>query len=311
MPDRGQVGVLGSDGLIGRAVRQRLERSCAVVTLGRRPGADRQIDLAERATLASADLTGLDALVHCAGITDEDVSSDLGLAFEKAVRGMDMVAQRARACGVGLVIYVSSAHVYGPLEGRISEDSPANPLRPYAIAHHASEQVLRRHAGESGMRALVLRAGNAYGEPADWERFQRWALIPFSFPEALAKDARIELRTTGQQSLNFVAASDIAEYCAHAIADTGRAPGLEVANAAGAETLTVYDFARQCAEYFEARTGRRGEVVRPEPGPEPPPVPLQFVTRTSLPSPRGRLADFLPLIFDRLLTGANPRTGVH
>jgi UDP-glucose 4-epimerase len=256
-----RVALSGATGLIGSAIRSRLEdKGHKVRTLGRSPDSDIRCDLASWAPIPNGALAGCQALVHAAGVTDEDFI-DRERAFAKAVGGTGALAAAAREARVERVVYVSSAHVYGPLVGPIDEASPPNPLSPYAIAHFASEQLLRRAALDEGWAALMLRPCAVFGMPPSLERFSRWSLIPFDFPrQALA--GRIVLKSDGSQHRNFVATQAIASLAVQWL-ETAQA-GVEVANSPGGESMAVYDFARLCARIAREETGRECAVERPE-----------------------------------------------
>jgi len=256
-----KIAVLGSLGLIGSALAGRLRREHEVVGIDRGTPADFTADLTDPASLARLDLRGFEVLVHAAGVVDEDFAADPGRAFVQSTRGMsDVVAMAARA-GIGRFCYLSSAHVYGPLRGRIDEASTPNPTTDYATAHFASEQILRRSMSED-LLALVLRPCAVFGIPPDFSRFRRWSLIPFGFPRSAVTRQSIELRSSGMQMRNFVGTADVAECVADWLSDR-RPPGFRSLNPVGTSTLTVLDFARLCAKQYQQLTGTACRVVAP------------------------------------------------
>lgn len=255
------VAQTGRFGLIGAAVHAMLAERYAVRSIDIHPAADLVVDLSEPERIASLDLSGCEALVHCAGIVDEDFTNT-GRAFRQATQGMAALVARAKACGVKRFVYISSAHVYGPFLGRKTEASPPNPLSDYAIAHFASEQILRRAAGPE-FSAQVVRPCAVFGIPPDLARFRRWALIPFGFPKSLVTDGVVTLKSSGLQHRNFVATADIAHTIGGWLERPVAAP-FTLANPVGKTSMTVYDFARMCADIATRVTGRPCGVVRPE-----------------------------------------------
>jgi UDP-glucose 4-epimerase len=271
-----RVAIAGASGLVGHGVASRLlAEGHTVVRIGRGPAPGIAFDLAKDHALAAGALAGCEALVHAAGVTDEDFA-DRDAAWTKAIRGTAALLAAAKSAGLTRLVYVSSAHVYGPLAGRLDEASPVNPLSDYAIAHFAAEQLVRRAAIETGARALLLRPCAVYGQPERLERFARWSLIPFDFPRQ-ALSGRIVLKSPGLQARNFVAAEALGAFAAAWLASGG--PEVEIANAPGPVSATVYDFAALCARIALEETGQAVAIDRPAPS-GPPTAALEYRTRS-------------------------------
>jgi UDP-glucose 4-epimerase len=283
--------VLGAHGLLGSAIARHLN----ALTLGRRAPADRIVDLAH----PGIDLTGIDALVHAAGVVDEDFS-DPPRAFRQAIDGTNALVAAARAAGVKRLCYISSAHVYGPFTGRIDENAPPDPRSDYAIAHFATEQILRRAAADD-FRVLILRPCAVFGLPP--QNFRRWSLVPFEFPRQAVETGRIALRSHGLQRRNFVGTGDVARVIAAWLArDTAV---FERINPIGARTGTVLALARTCAREFEALTGRACPVIAPAADPA---FQDEFVYASTVdqPAPMDSLAATLRAVMASLLEGRMP-----
>ncbi|MCB1792020.1 MAG: SDR family oxidoreductase [Gammaproteobacteria bacterium] len=258
-----RVLLTGATGLIGSAVARRLRKDHKVVTLGRKADlVDLVTDLADPAAVAGLDLPPSDCLVHCAGVIDEDFKADPMAAYLRATLGADALADVASRSGCRRFVYVSSTHVYGAQVGEIREDVPANPQSHYALAHFCTEQIMRRHAAQVDGSAVMLRPNAVYGLPAHPESFQRWSLIPFSFPCEAKRDGRITLRSSGLQKRNFVSTAAIADMVARCLGgDLATAAG--VIHVLGTETESVYDFAQRCRRIAEQDMGRPCAVERP------------------------------------------------
>jgi UDP-glucose 4-epimerase len=275
------VAIAGATGVIGHAIAHRLEAAGhRVRTVGRGEGCDVRFDLARDAALDPAALAGCDALVHAAGVTDEDFTQP-ALAWAKAERGAAALVDAARRAGVGRFAYVSSAHVYGPLEGRIDESRTPEPRSDYARAHLATERIFVEAAAQASV--LIARPCAAYGMPPSLARFARWSLIPFDFPRQ-AISGRIVLKSHGGQRRNFVPAEGLGNLVGWWL-ELG-APGVMIANAPGRDEMSVYDFARLCATIGGSAAGRPCEVERP-PASGPSPEPFEYRTRVGghLPGP--------------------------
>jgi nucleoside-diphosphate-sugar epimerase len=79
--------------------------------------------------------------------------------------GTANVATAAVVAGVEHLIVISSASVYGPdTEGMYDENTPCNPLGPYAISKYNAELRVIEIARKSDMALTVLRLATLYGE---------------------------------------------------------------------------------------------------------------------------------------------------
>lgn len=269
-----RIALTGATGLVGAGIVERLEdEGHVIVSVGRHPDCDVAFDLAAGKALPPGALDGCDALVHAAGIIDEDFAQP-GLAQAKAHGGAAALLEACSRSGVRKLAYISSAHVYGPLEGLIDEGTATDPRTPYARAHLATETLFREAAG-FGTALLVARPCAVYGPLADPARFARWSLIPFDFPRQ-AMAGRIVLKSAGLQRRNFVSAEGLGNLVGWWLEE---AQGVLVANAPGPAEMAVYDFALLCAKMAAEEAGVKAAIERPAPS-DPLPQPLQYRTRT-------------------------------
>lgn len=252
----------GASGLIGSAVRQRLAAEHEIVTLGRRAGADVIADLSAPESLREIQIDRVDALVHCAGVVDEDFVDSPERGFRAATLGADALVDAAIEAGARRLVYVSSAHVYGPMVGRKDESSPPDPRSNYAISHYATEQVFHRRVSDS-VSGLALRPCAVFGTLADPAGFRRWSLIPFSFPRDAIRDGSIVIRSTGEQRRNFVGTEDIAATAARWLAQ--ESAGWSAINPIGKHSMTVFEFAELSAAAAEEICGTQVTVSRQAP----------------------------------------------
>jgi UDP-glucose 4-epimerase len=255
--------LLGASGLIGSRVDLDLKNSYEIIRLTRsRADGELTGDLSRPDTIRALELPELYAVVHCAGVTDEDFRNRPGDAFIQSTLGMQAVIDKAIAAKANRFVYISTSHVYGRQAGVIDENTRPDPLSDYAIAHYAAEQTLQRNA-PSFEAAFTLRPNAVFGEPVFIDKFDRWSLIPFSFPLEAVYTQKIVLRSSGEQNRNFVSTGDVSRYIAHLLeAEPGER--FEVINAVGKETMSVYEFGRRCAEIYEKLTGDACIVQRPK-----------------------------------------------
>lgn len=155
--------ITGSSGLIGRAVRERLEMSSLAV---------RTFDICENSGDDSRDRTALEqamqgvtGLVHLAAISRvvwaQDNPALCNAVNVEALRNMLDIA--ASMPVRPWIIFASSREVYGDAQALpVREDAPLMPLNVYARSKVAGE-MLMAEARHAGLLANVLRFSNVYG----------------------------------------------------------------------------------------------------------------------------------------------------
>lgn len=123
------------------------------------PALDRDIRDAD-----ADDLAGFDAVVHLAGLSNDplgDLDPDLTGEINRAAS--IHLAEEAKAAGVGRFLFSSSCSVYGAAgEDWVDENSPFNPVSPYAVAKVETEEGLSELA-DSSFSPVYLRHATAYG----------------------------------------------------------------------------------------------------------------------------------------------------
>lgn len=84
------------------------------------------------------------------------------------VVGTVAVLGAALAAGARKLVYTSSAAIYGtPAKLPVTEDTPTNPLSPYAVSKLAGELYLRQFAELHGLASTAIAPGNVYGPRQD------------------------------------------------------------------------------------------------------------------------------------------------
>jgi len=190
-----RVLITGMSGLIGEAVRRRLEGRFVLRALNRRPlpGVEcHQADIGDLDAIAPA-FREVDAVVHLAANVQPNPS------FEAVLRdnvvGTYHVFEAARRAGVKRVIYASSGATVSNCErdepyaalvaGRYDEvaewpvlthESPVRPHGLYGCSKIWGEALARHFADTTGMSMICLRIGavNREDRPMEPREFSVW-----------------------------------------------------------------------------------------------------------------------------------------
>ena len=136
-----------------------LFRECALIPFTRPPTLRKDVRDVE-----AADLSGLDAIIHLAGLANDPLGDlDPPLTYEINHAATVRLAELAKQVGIHRFLYASTCSVYGAAgEDMIDENSPPNPITPYAHSKLLSERDLARLA-DASFCPVFLRAATAYG----------------------------------------------------------------------------------------------------------------------------------------------------
>lgn len=171
-----RVLVTGGAGYIGSVISSRLLAQGHEVTIFDDLSRGHRAAIATAATFVRGDVrdeavlvTALkknrcDAIVHMAALAEVAESvAEPDLYHDVNVHGTEALIEAAVACGVGRLVFSSTAAVYGaPLAVPIAEDATLQPTNPYGASKLAAEGVLRA-AASRGLASTALRYFNACG----------------------------------------------------------------------------------------------------------------------------------------------------
>lgn len=115
--------------------------------------------------ITADDLEGCDAVIHLAGLSNDPLGDlDPDLTREINTEGTRRLACAAKAAGVSRFIFSSSCSNYGASgnDDWLTEESPLNPVTPYAVSKVDCEVALDAMA-DADFTPVFLRSATAYG----------------------------------------------------------------------------------------------------------------------------------------------------
>jgi UDP-glucose 4-epimerase len=227
------ITIFGGGGFIGSTVADRLLADGHALRIFERPRVEpyRRFSVRERVEWTTGDLmsvhdvtaavTGADVVLHLVSTTlpkssnDDpvyDVQTNL-VATLQLLRAM--VEQR-----VGRVVFISSGGtVYGdPSYLPIDERHPTDPRVSYGITKLAIEKYLLMYQHLHGLKAVILRVANPYGERQRVETAQ--GAVAVFLRKALLEEP-IEIWGDGSVTRDYVYIGDVAEAFARAVTYDG------------------------------------------------------------------------------------------
>lgn len=169
------IAITGGGGFIGsRLVRAFRDAGASVRVLLGAPGAkvvmppndvDARFGDIEDPAVVMPLVRGATAVVHLAGPPSVAASFQAAVSYARVhVTGTAAVADACARAGVGRLVYVSSAEVYGqPRRNPVPEDTAVSPRSPYAAAKVGAEAFIRAGAVAGHFEAVIGRPFLVYG----------------------------------------------------------------------------------------------------------------------------------------------------
>ena len=147
----------GSSGFIGRHVARLMTANGFYVAEGHY-----DITSFDDSTSFAREIADGDFLLHLAGLSSpQECELDPKLAYEVNVMGTELLCEALLRTGKSPhLLLASSAHVYAPAGGVLSEESPVRPINTYGRTKRAAEILVRDWSQINGCRATVLRLFN-------------------------------------------------------------------------------------------------------------------------------------------------------
>lgn len=254
--------ITGASGFVGSAVSSYLlSKSHQLITAGRSKNDEIFFDPTNECSSKKPSWPMCDAFIHIASANELICSSDPRSATTVNVFGTQQALQHCVTSGIEKFVYISTFHVYGRDIGKIDEDSITEPTNYYGLTHLFAEQLVKSYAKTYKLNALILRPSNLFGIPKDICNFNRWSLIPFDFCKHAVMKRKIILKTTGDQSRNFVHVDLLAKAIEKYLTENQR---FDIKNIAGTDTLSVRDFANLVSMRASYILGLKVRVLAPK-----------------------------------------------
>ncbi|MFJ6480559.1 MULTISPECIES: NAD-dependent epimerase/dehydratase family protein [unclassified Streptomyces] len=164
--------ITGAAGNMGRMLRQGLRHPLRLTDSTPDEGCE-QASVTDLDAMRAA-MRGASAVVHLAGITDEDSWERI---VDVNVDGTRTVLEAARLEGVQQVVLASSNHAAGFQErgaGELPGDITARPDTYYGFSKAALESLGALYHDRFGMNVVCLRIGTCYDKPFDVRSLSTW-----------------------------------------------------------------------------------------------------------------------------------------
>lgn len=255
--------VTGAAGFVGsNIVEQMLERDDLIgadddiyaiddLSTGKRENVERfqddprvefqSVDIRNREVVESVVET-VDYVLHQAAIPSVPRSIDDPVSTTEAnCLGTTNLLTAAEDAGVEKAVVASSSSVYGPSESLPKhEEMPLNPVSPYALSKHWTEQLAIQFSDYYDIDTVALRYFNIFGPHQDAES-EYAAVIP-KFIELMLQGERPVIYGDGEQSRDFTYIDNVIDANLQALSSDSTG---EAMNIACGERITLNDLVAQ------------------------------------------------------------------
>ncbi|MDD2554391.1 MAG: NAD-dependent epimerase/dehydratase family protein [Desulfotomaculaceae bacterium] len=168
-----------------------------------------KIDIREQALAEAIAREKPEVVIHLAAQADVQRSLNDPLTdAEINILGTIKLLNACAGCGVGKVVYASTAAGYGnPSYLPVDEDHPKKPQSPYGVSKYIVEHYLRVYKEISAINYTVLRFANVYGARQDSSGEGGVVAI---FADKLLRGESPLIFGDGEQTRDFIYVKDVA-----------------------------------------------------------------------------------------------------
>lgn len=252
--------LIGGTGLVGRTLAGRLRQLGArrVIVFSRtnsNPGPDSfSADIVDPRFASDANIPTGSIVFHLAGMKNAGAGAQLPCqCFDINTRGTWHLLEACRRVKIEKLVFASTWMVYGnPAQLPLSESEPPLPLSVYAASKLAAENVIRGYAKQYGMKTVLARLANVYGEEADRETV--WGHIV----TLAASGEDIHVRDLSPVR-DYIHVEDAADALI-ALSSVPQETDCLVANVSSGKGTSVHEMALIVAGEVELQTGNRPKI---------------------------------------------------
>lgn len=152
-----------------------------------------------------------DVIFHEAAITDTTIEDENSM-FRVNVKGFQNILE---IVGSAIVVYASSAGVYGKGPVPMKETQPLQPLNAYALSKAKMDEIAMSFAKREGKKIIGIRYFNVYG-PGEKYKGKAASMI-WQLSQQMKQGKRPRIFKYGEQQRDFIYIKDVIEATIKAV----------------------------------------------------------------------------------------------
>ncbi|MFT5367745.1 MAG: UDP-glucose 4-epimerase [Candidatus Latescibacterota bacterium] len=185
-------------------------------------------------------LENQDVIYHFICMTNPASSwNDPFIEIEQNLRDSIQFFELASTCGVRKIVFPSSGGtIYGPQNGRITEDTLPQPFSPYGITKLATEHFLNYFKERVNIASDVYRIGNAYGPRQPLNNPQG---VIGQWMKHILEESEIQAFGDRQTLRDYIYVEDIALLMTHSLNNVDSSGTYNLGTGIGVSILDLLD----------------------------------------------------------------------
>ncbi|ALV23670.1 nucleoside-diphosphate-sugar epimerase [Campylobacter iguaniorum] len=204
------------------------------------------------------DLINFDYCVHCASFNEYFLENYPQVALQINTLGTRNILEVLAQKNIKHFIYFSTFHVYGCLDGTITEETEPKPKNDYAATHLFGEYYVKQFFYNYGIPYTILRLTNSYGTPM-YKNTDKWYLVLNNLVLNAFKNQKIILNTNGRAKRDFIWMSDICDVVSRLLDIT---PTNDIYNLSSGGGYEIIELANMVKFIYENRYYKKIDIMK-------------------------------------------------
>ena len=160
--------------------------------------------------------------------------------------------------GITKFIYFSTFHIYGAIDGNITESYEPVPRNDYASTHLFAEYYIKQFHITHNLQYIIFRLTNSYGAPKI-KNFTKWYLVLNDLSRMAFINGEIVLNTNGKAKRDFIWMGDVVEIIDKTLINKNCVN--ETYNLGSNKTYTIIELANRIKDIYKIEFNKELKII--------------------------------------------------